>query len=321
MARRKKAIITCAITGAVHTPCMSPYLPVTPGQIAEEALAAARAGAAIIHLHARDPADGFPSTDPEHYRPFLEEIHGGCDAIINITTGQPDRKAITHPDARAMFERRLAAPREFAPELCSFNMGPMNPALWALAERFEGRFKHAWEREFMTATRGITMINSYANMEQIARELGEERGVRFEFECFDIGHLHTLKLILDRGWVKPPLLVQSVFGFMGGLAADPKHVLHAKQTADELFGDDYEWSCLAAGANQMAVVTMAAILGGHVRVGLEDSLWYGRGELACSNADQVKRIRRILEELSIDVATPDEAREILQTKGRANVRI
>jgi uncharacterized protein (DUF849 family) len=300
---------------------MSPHLPVTPQQIADQALAAAEAGAAVIHLHARDPKDGFPSTDPEHYRLFLKPIHDGCDAIINITTGQPDRQAITHPDPRALFERRLAAPREFAPEMCSFNMGPMNPALWALAERFEGRFKHPWEREFMTATRGITMINNYANMEQVARELGDERGVRFEFECFDIGQLHTLKFILDRGWVKPPLLIQSVFGFMGGLAADPKHVLHAKQTADDLFGDDYHWSCLAAGANQMAVVTMAAILGGHVRVGLEDSLWYGRGELACSNADQVKRIRRILEELSIEIATPAEAREMLQTKGKENTRI
>ena len=173
----------------------------------------------------------------------------------------------------------------------------------------------------MTATRGITMINNYANMEQVARELGDERGVRFEFECFDIGQLHTLKFILDRGWVKPPLLIQSVFGFMGGLAADPKHVLHAKQTADALFGEDYHWSCLAAGANQMAVVTMAAILGGHVRVGLEDSLWYGRGELASSNAEQVKRIRRILEELSIEIATPAEAREMLQTKGKENTRI
>ncbi len=321
MRKRHKVIVTCAITGAAHTPCMSPYLPITPQQIADEAIAAAKAGAAIIHLHARDPEDGFPSTDPEHYREFLGAIDAGCDAIINITTGQPDRLAVTHPDARALFERRLAAPKEFAPELCSFNMGPMNPGLWALADRFEGRFKYPWEGGFMRATRGITMINSYENMEQIARELGDERGVRFEFECFDIGHLHTLKFILDQGWIKPPLLIQSVFGFLGGLAADPKHVLHAKQTADELFGDDYHWSCLAAGANQIAIVTLAAILGGHVRVGLEDSLWDGPGKLACSNADQVKRICRILADLSIEVATADEAREMLQTKGREHTRI
>lgn len=321
MSKRRKAIITCAITGAAHTPCMSPYLPVTPEQIAEEAVSAAKAGAAIIHLHARDPADGFPSTDPEHYRMFLGAINAGCDAIINITTGQPDRRAITHPDTKALFERRLAAPKEFAPELCSFNMGPMNPAIWALADRFEGRFKHPWEKIFMTTTRGVTMINSYENMEQVARELGAERGVRFEFECFDIGHLHTLKFIVDQGWLEPPFFIQSVFGFLGGLAAEPRHVLHAKQTADELFGDDYQWSCLAAGANQMAIVTLAAILGGHVRVGLEDSLWYGPGKLACSNADQVRRIRRILEELSIEIATPDEAREMLQTKGKNNTRI
>ncbi|HWG71173.1 MAG TPA: 3-keto-5-aminohexanoate cleavage protein [Steroidobacteraceae bacterium] len=321
MARRRKVIITCAITGAAHTPCMSPHLPITPQQIAAQAIAAAEAGAAIIHLHARDPRDGFPSTDPAVYEQFLRPIKEGCDAIINITTGQPDREALINPDPKAMFERRLAAPMRFAPELCSFNMGPFNPGLWAYADRYEGQYRYDWEREFLLATKGITMINNYANMEYIARELGEQRGVRFEFECFDIGHLHTLRFIMDRGWVKPPLLVQSIFGFPGGLGADPKHVLHAKQTADDLFGDDYEWSCLAAGSSQMAIVTMAAILGGHVRVGLEDSLWLGPAQLARSNAAQVERIRRILEDLSIGVATPAEAREILQTKGSANTRI
>jgi uncharacterized protein (DUF849 family) len=321
MAKRRKVIITCAITGAAHTPCMSPHLPLTPEQIAEEAIAAAEAGAAIIHLHARDPRDGFPTTDPDVYGQFLRPIKAGCDAIINITTGQPDREALTNPDPKAMFNRRIAAALRFEPELCSFNMGPFNPGLWAYVDRYEGQFRYDWERPFMAATKGITMINSYANMEHIARELGEQRGIRFEFECFDIGHLHTLRFIMDRGWIKPPVLVQSIFGFPGGLGADPKHVLHAKQTADDLFGDDYEWSCLAAGASQMQIVTMAAILGGHVRVGLEDSLWIGRGELAKSNAEQVRRIRRILDELSIDVATPDEARQILQTKGSGNTRI
>ncbi len=321
MKQQEKVIITCAITGAIHMPCMSPYLPITPKEIADEAIAAAEAGASIIHLHARDPEDGMPTTDPEIYRQFLEPIHQETNAIINITTGQPDRQLLTNPDPNALFQRRLAAPKEFSPEVCSFNMGPMNPALWAFKERFEGKFKHDWEEILMTASKAATMINSYANMEQIAKELGEERGVKFEFECFDIGHLYTLKFIMDHGWIKPPLLIQSVFGFLGGLAADPKHVLHMKQTADDLFGDDYIWSCLAAGKNQMSVVTMAAIMGGNVRVGMEDSLWLGKGQPARSNAEQVTRIRKILEELSIEVATPDEAREILQTKGKDKVNI
>jgi len=321
MTKRRKVIITCAITGAAHTPCMSPYLPTTPEQIAAESIAAAEAGAAIIHLHARDPQDGFPSTNPEHYRKFLKPIKDGCDAIINITTGQPDREALLNPDPAAMYERRLAAAREFAPEICSFNMGPFNPALWTMTNRFEGRFKFEWERDFMAATKHITMINNYANMEQTAANLGDELGIRFEFECFDIGHLHTLRLIMDQGWIRPPVFIQSIFGFPGGLAANPKHVLHARQTADDLFGSDYQWSCLGAGANQLAVVTMSALLGGHVRVGLEDSLWIGKGELAKSNAEQVQRIRRILEELSLEIATPDEARHILQTKGSDNTNI
>jgi len=321
MKQQEKVIITCAITGAIHMPCMSPYLPITPKEIADEAIAAAEAGASIIHLHARDPEDGFPTTDPEIYRQFLEPIHQQTNAIINITTGQPDREIFVNPDPNALFQRRLAAPKEFAPEVCSFNMGPMNPALWAFKERFEGKFKHEWEGQMMAATKAATMVNSYANMEQIAKELGEDRGVKFEFECFDIGHLYTLKFIMDHGWIKPPLLIQSVFGFLGGLAADPKHVLHMKQTADDLFGDDYIWSCLAAGKNQMSVVTMAAIMGGNVRVGMEDSLWLGKGQPARSNAEQVTRIRKILEELSIEVATPDEAREILQTKGKDKVNI
>lgn len=318
---KRKVIITCAITGAAHTPCMSPYLPITPEDIVTQAIEAANAGAAIIHLHARDPQDGFPTTDPDVYAKFLRPIKEGCDAIINITTGQPDREALVNPDPVAMFTRRLSAPMRFAPELCSFNMGPFNPGLWAYADRYEGQYKYDWERQFMVATKGITMINNYHNMEYIARELGDQRGVRFEFECFDIGHLYTLKFIMDQGWIKGPVLIQSIFGFPGGLGANPKHVLHAKQTADDLFGDNYEWSCLAAGSNQMAIVTMAAILGGHVRVGLEDSLWLGPGELAPSNAAQVRRIHRILDELSLEVATPAEAREILRTKGSENTLI
>ena len=321
MKRRKKVIITCAITGAAHTPCMSPYLPITPEQIADEAVAAAEAGAAMIHLHARDPEDGFPTTDPEVYRQFLEPIKERCDAVINITTGQPDRQVVEDGDATALFQRRLAAPKEFAPEVCSFNLGPMIPGVWAIVDRLEGKWKYDWEKPFLEATKHITMTNTYAGMQQIAEELGDERGVKFEFEAFDIGQLHTLKYLVDQGWVKPPFFIQSVMGFPGGLSATPEHIVHMKQTADELFGDDYHWSCLAAGKDQMSAITVAALLGGHVRVGLEDSLWYGRGELAKSNADQVKRIRRILEELSLEIATPDEAREMIGTKGADQTNI
>lgn len=321
MKRRDKVIITCAITGAAHTPSMSPYLPITPEQITEHALEAAEAGAAMIHLHAREPKDGFPTTDPDVYAQFLKPIKDGCNAIINITTGQPDRQVVQDGDSAALFQRRLAAPRKFAPEVCSFNLGPMIPGVWALVDRFEGRWKYDWEKPFLAATKHITMTNTYAGMEQIANELGRDRGVRFEFEAFDIGQLHTLRYIADQGWVKPPFFIQSVMGFPGGLAATPDHIVHMKETADKLFGDDYSWSCLAAGKDQMSAITTAALLGGHVRVGLEDSLWYGRGELAKSNADQVRRIRRILEELSLEIATPDEAREIIGTKGADKTHI
>jgi len=315
MKKQNKAIITCAITGAVHMPCMSPYLPITPQQIADEAVAAAEAGAAIIHLHARDPETGMPTTDPDVYGQFLPAIKQGCNAIVNLTTGQPSLAKT--PDE--VVDARLAAPKRFSPEITSFNMGPMNPALWAVKDRYYAKATHDWERMYMDFSKQTTVLNTFATMERIARELGDERQVRFEFECFDVGHLHTLRFIADQGWVKPPFFIQSVFGFLGGLACDPKHVLHVKQTADDLFGDDYHWSVLAAGKDQMRIITLAAILGGNVRVGLEDSLWYGRGELARSNADQVRRIRRILEELCIEVATPDEAREILKTKGAASV--
>jgi len=322
MIKREKVIITCAITGAIHSPCMSPFLPITPEQIAKEAIAAAEAGASIIHLHAREPDTGMPTTDPEVYRQFLEPIRDNCDAIINITTGQPDRQAFENPDPQALFERRLAAPKEFAPEICSFNMGPMNPAAWLLHDKFKDRDDlRDWELAMFTLTKMFTIQNTYANMEQIATELGDDRGIKFEFECFDIGHLHTLRTIADQGWIKPPFFIQSVMGFAGGLSADPEHLMHMKQTADRLFGDDYHWSCLAAGAAQIPTIAMAAIMGGHVRVGLEDSLWYGKGQLAKSNADQVKRITRILEELSLEVATPDEARAMLQTKGKENMTI
>jgi len=315
----EKVIITCAITGAVHMPCMSPHLPITPDEIATEAIAAAEAGAAMVHLHARDPETGMPTTDPEIYRQFLTKIKDGCDAIVNITTGQPSIRAALANNPEFAFEDRMAAPLEFAPEVVSFNMGPMNPALFALEDRFKDNIKHEWESMFFHNSKKRTILNTYEHMEYIGRELGEKRDVRFEFECFDVGHLYTLKFIKDLGWIKGPLFVQSIYGFLGGLQPDPMHVLHMHQTAEKLFGNDYSWSNLAAGKAQMKTITMGAIIGGHVRVGMEDSLWYNKNEMAVSNVQQVARIKRILEELNIEVATPDEARKILGTKGGANV--
>jgi len=224
MIKRDKVIITCAITGAAHTPGMSPYLPITPEQIADEAVAAAEAGAAMIHLHARDPIDGFPSTDPEIYRQFLMPIRQRCNAIINITTGQPDRQVLKDGDATALFQRRLSAPKEFSPEVCSFNLGPMIPGVWAIADRLKDRYKYDWEYEFLASTKHITMTNTYAGMEQIAIELGRERNVKFEFEVFDIGQLHTLKYIEQAGWIEPPYLIQSVMGFPWWFEGDPPNI-------------------------------------------------------------------------------------------------
>lgn len=326
MKATSKVIITSATTGAMHMPVMSPYLPLTPDQIVEDSVAAAEAGAAIVHLHARDPENGCPVTDPAVYALYLSRIKERSDVIINITTGQPAIRR--DPQSGAMVpkmnwsevvDERLAAPKEFAPEITSFNMGPMNAANWMLGERYDFSSLRDWEKLFVTATRDMTMANTFASMERMAKELADERGVVFEYECFDIGHLYTLKILQERGVVKPPFFIQSVFGFLGGLASHPRHVLHFKETADMLFGDDYYWSLLAAGKEQIRLTTMSAVLGGHVRVGLEDSLWYGRGQLAKSSAEQVGRIRRILAELGLEVATPDEARAILGTKGKHRV--
>lgn len=326
MKKTPKVIITSATTGAMHMPCMSPYLPLTPDQIVADSLAAAKAGAAIIHLHARDPETGCPVTDPAVYGLYLPRIKEQSDVIINITTGQPAIRRdpvsgqlvprLTWPE---VLEERLAAPKEFAPEITSFNMGPMNAANWLLGERYDPAKLRDWEKLFIAATRDMTLQNTFASMETIARELGQDRGVTFEYECFDIGHLYTLRIMADRGWVKPPYFIQSVFGFAGGIGTHPKHVMHFRETADMLFGDDYYWSVLAAGKEQIRLTSLSAIMGGNVRVGLEDSLWYGKGALAKSSAEQVGRIRRIIEELGLEIATPDEARAILGTKGADKV--
>jgi len=305
MARSGKVIVTCAVTGAIHTPTMSPHLPITPNEIAESSIAAAEAGASIIHLHARNPEDGRPTPDPDVFMQFLPRIKQGTDAVINITTGG---------GLGMKLEERLAAARRAKPEVCSLNMGTMNFGLFRLLDRYKD-WKHAWEPEYLEMTKNFVYQNTFADIEYILKEIGEGYGTRFEFECYDIGHLYTLAHFLDKGMVKPPLPVQSIFGIMGGIGADQENVTHAKRIADKLFGDDYYWSVLAAGRHQLPFVNMSAIMGGSVRVGLEDSLYIGKGRLAESNAAQVAAIRSILETLSLEVATPDEARAMLDLKG------
>lgn len=309
MAGARKVIISCAVTGSIHTPSMSPYLPVTPDQIALSAIEAARAGASILHLHARDPANGCPTPDPAVFSQFLPRIKNGCDAVINITTGGGHNMTV---------EQRLAAPLAAKPEMCSLNMGSMNFGLYPALERIS-TWKHEWEPRYLENSRDFIFRNTFKDIETIIRTLGEDCGTRFEFECYDIGHLYTLHHFLERNLVRPPLFVQSIFGILGGIGADIENVAHMRRIADKLFGGDYEWSILAAGRHQTSFVTTGAIMGGHVRVGLEDSLYLRKGRLARSNADQVTRIRGILEALSLDVATPEETRRMLALKGSEHV--
>ncbi|HUZ72074.1 MAG TPA: 3-keto-5-aminohexanoate cleavage protein [Stellaceae bacterium] len=305
MARTGKVIITCAVTGSIHTPTMSPYLPLTPDEVAEQAIGAAEAGAAILHLHARDPKDGRPTPDPAVFMQFLPRIKQATGAVVNITTGGGHGMTL---------EERLAAPLKASPEMCSLNMGSMNFGLYPMLQRYKA-FKHEWEGHHLEATRDFIFRNTFKDIERILKELGEGHGTRFEFECYDVGHLYNLAHFLDRKLIEPPLLVQTIFGILGGIGADAENVAHMKRIADKLFGDSYYWSILAAGRHQMSLITMGAIMGGSVRVGLEDSLYLGRGQLAKSNAEQVRRIRTILENLSLDVATPDDARAMLALKG------
>src|SRR6266481_2718215 len=309
MALRSKVIITCAVTGSIHTPTMSPYLPLTPDEIAKQSIEAAEAGAAIIHLHARDPRDGKPTPDPDVFMQFLPRIKQSCDAVVNITTGGGHGMTL---------QERLAAPLRASPEMCSLNMGSMNFGLYPMLERYK-EFKHDWERKHLEASRDFIFRNTFRDIEYVLKELGEGHGTKFEFECYDVGHLYNLAHFLERGLVKPPLFVQTIFGILGGIGADPENLAHMRRIADKLFGDQYAWSILAAGRHQMPLITMGAIMGGNVRVGLEDSLWLGRGQLAQGNADQVSRIRTILENLSLEIATPDEARKLLALKGGDDV--
>ena len=300
-----KVIITCAITGGIHTPTMSDALPVTPDQIAEQAIGAAEAGAAILHLHARDPKDGRPTPDPSVFMQFLPRIKQSCDAVINITTGG---------GLNMTLEERLAAPLSVGPEMCSLNMGSMNFALHPLAKRYD-QWRYPWEKPYLEGTKDFIFRNTFGDIERIYRLLGERHGTKFEHECYDVGHLYNLAHCLDQGWFQPPVFLQMVFGILGGIGADLENLLFMKRTADKLFGSDFHWSVLAAGRHQMLFATQSAMLGGNVRVGLEDSLFMGRGKLAASNAEQVKKVRTILEELGYEVATPADARKILKLKG------
>ena len=306
----RKVIISCAVTGAVHIPSQSPYLPLTPDQIAESALGAAEAGATILHLHARRPEDGKPTPDPEMYMRFLPRIAAGTNAVINITTGGGQGMTL---------DERLAAAKRIQPEMCSLNMGSMNFGRYPMKSRIK-EYKYDWEEADLESSRDYIFRNTYADIERVLATLGEY-GTRFEFECYDVGHLYNLAHFLDRGLVKPPLFVQTIFGILGGIGTDPEDLLHMKRTADRLLGDAYRWSILGAGRHQMNLTTMGAIMGGNVRVGLEDSIYLGKGQLADSNAALVTKMKRILTELSLEVATPEEARAMLSLKGKENTAI
>lgn len=301
----KNVIITCAVTGGIHTPTMSPHLPITPQQIADEAIAAAEAGASIIHLHARDPETGKPDSNPETFMQFLPIIKQRCDAVVNISTGG---------GLGMTLEQRTAAATKASPEMASLNMGSMNFGIFPAADKFSD-WKFDWEKPFLEMTNDFIFRNTFADIERVLKTLGEEHGTRFEMECYDLGHLYNVAHFVDRGLIKPPFFIQMIYGILGGAGADLDNLNHMHNVANRLFGDDYEWSVLAAGRHQMNFCTASAMLGGNVRVGLEDSLYIGKGELATSNADQVNKIRRIVEDLSLTVASADEARQRLGLKG------
>jgi uncharacterized protein (DUF849 family) len=308
MAEQRKVIITCAVTGAIHTPTMSPHLPITPDEIAEAAIGAAEAGAAIVHLHARMPEDGRPTQDPEMFRQFLPRIKAASNVVINLTTGGAPTMGV---------EERLQPALQLKPEVASLNMGSMNFGLYEMIPRYS-EWKHPWELPYLEGSYDRIFKNTFKDIAYILQSCSDN-DTRFEIECYDIGHLYTAAHFLDRGLVKAPLFIQSVFGLRGGIGPHPEDVMHMKRTADRLFGNQYQWSVLGAGRNQMYIAAQSAVMGGNVRVGLEDSLWLGKGQLARTNAEQVAKIRRILEELGLEVATSDDARRILQLKGGSNV--
>jgi uncharacterized protein (DUF849 family) len=305
MSAQKKVIITCAVTGAIHTPSMSPYLPVTAQEIADAAVGAVEAGAAIIHLHARDPVTGKPDQRPEAFLPFLKDIKARSDAVINLTTGGSPYMTV---------QERMLPAKVLKPEVASMNMGTMNFGLFPMLERFK-EFKFDWERPYLEGSKDLIFRNTYGDLETVLTELSANQ-TRYEFECYDTSHLYNLAHFVDRGLVQAPFFVQTVFGILGGIGSHPDDVMHMKRTADRLFGADYRWSVLGAGRSQMPIAAMSAAMGGNVRVGLEDSLWIGAGKLAESNAQQVRKVREIIEGLGLAVATPNEARAILALKGK-----
>lgn len=309
MAKHNKVIVTCAVTGAMHTPSMSEYLPFSPQDITRQAIEAASAGAAILHLHARNPVDGRPSADPDLFAEFLPDIKSATDAILNLTSGGSTDMTL---------HERLAPPLRFKPEMASLNMGSMNFSIHPAANKIK-EWKYDWEKTYVEGTEAIIFRNTFRDIRHILHTLGEGCGTRFEFECYDIGHLYNLAYFVDAGLVKPPFFIQTIFGILGGIGPDPDNVAFMRQTANRLFGDDYHWSVLGAGRHQMSLLTYASIMGANVRVGLEDSLYLGRGELATSNAAQVTKIIGILNELGYEIATPAEARAMLHLKGRDNV--
>jgi len=307
--RSNKVIVSCALTGGVHTPTMSPALPVSPDMLAEQGVAAAQAGAAILHVHARDPVDGRPTPDPAAYMAFLPRLKDGCEAIINVTTGGGLHMTV---------DERLKAPTTLRPEMCSLNMGSMNFAIHPLADRYTS-WKYPWEEPHLRATEDLVFRNTFKDIARIISVLGQEHGCRFEHECYDVGHLYNLAYVIDRHVVQPPFFVQMIFGVLGGIGPDLANLMFMKQTADRLFGSDYVWSVLAAGRHQMPFAAQSVLLGGSVRVGLEDSLFIGPGRLASSNAEQVARVRNIIETLGYEIPTPAEVRQLLGLKGVAAV--
>jgi uncharacterized protein (DUF849 family) len=287
---------------------MSPYLPVTPDQITEASVGAAKAGAAILHLHARNLKTGKPDQSPAAFAAFLPRIKQATDAVVNLTSGGAPYMRI---------EERIQPAITFKPEVASLNMGSMNFALFPMLERFK-EFRHAWEGDYLESSRDLVFRNTFKDVEYALRTCAGN-GTRFEFECYDVGHLYNLAHFLDRGLVQQPLFIQTVFGILGGIGTHPEDVVHMKRTADRLFGENYRWSVLGAGRKQLPIAAIAVGLGGNIRVGLEDSLWIGPGELATSNAAQVRRARQIIEGVGLEVATPADAREILSLKGADKV--